>query len=106
MHIEWSEPTDVKGQDQDRGNSGVLPRWIRYEIQVLDSWGNVTYADGQAGSLYGQWPPLVNPIRPPGEWQTYDIVFEAPRFEGDKLVRPRWQRYSSTASWCTCARKF
>jgi hypothetical protein len=89
LHIEWSEPTDVKGQDQDRGNSGVL-LMDRYEIQVLDSWGNVTYADGQAGSLYGQWPPLVNPIRPPGEWQAYDIIFEGPRFEGEKLVRPAY----------------
>ena len=89
LHIEWSEPTDIKGQDQDRGNSGVL-LMDRYEIQVLDSWGNVTYADGQAASLYGQWPPLVNPIRPPGEWQAYDIVFEAPRFEGEKLVRPAY----------------
>jgi Domain of Unknown Function (DUF1080) len=87
LHIEWSEPTDIKGQDQNRGNSGVL-LMDRYEIQVLDSWVNVTYADGQAGSLYGQWPPLVNPIRPPGEWQAYDIVFEAPRFDGEKLVRP------------------
>jgi hypothetical protein len=87
LHIEWSEPADIQGQDQDRGNSGVL-LMDRYEIQVLDSWRNVTYADGQAASLYGQWPPLVNPIRPPGEWQQYDIVFEAPRFDGEKLVRP------------------
>jgi hypothetical protein len=87
LHIEWSEPTDIQGQDQDRGNSGVL-LMDRYEIQVLDSWRNVTYADGQAASLYGQWPPLVNPIRPPGQWQLYDIVFEAPRFDGEKLVRP------------------
>ena len=86
LHIEWSEPTDIRGQDQDRGNSGVL-LMDRYEIQVLDSWVNQTYADGQAGSLYGQWPPLVNPIRPPGQWQAYDIVFEGPRFEGEKLVR-------------------
>jgi hypothetical protein len=89
LHIEWSEPPDIKGQDQDRGNSGVL-LMSRYEIQVLDSWGNVTYADGQAGALYGQWPPLVNPIRKPGEWQAYDIIFDAPRFEGEKLVRPAY----------------
>jgi hypothetical protein len=89
LHIEWSEPKDIKGQDQDRGNSGVL-LMDRYEIQVLDSWKNVTYADGQAGSLYGQWPPLVNPTRAPGEWQAYDIIFEAPRFEGEKLVRPAY----------------
>jgi hypothetical protein len=89
LHIEWSEPPDIAGKDQDRGNSGVLLQ-DRYEIQVLDSWVNVTYADGQAGSLYGQWPPLVNPIRKPGEWQAYDIFFEAPKFEGDRLVRPAY----------------
>jgi len=89
LHIEWSEPTDIKGEDQNRGNSGVL-LMDRYEIQVLDSWINVTYADGQAGSLYGQWPPLVNPIRKPGEWQAYDIMFEAPQFDGDKLVKPAY----------------
>ena len=89
LHIEWSEPTDISGSDQDRGNSGVL-LMDRYEIQVLDSWINVTYADGQAGSLYGQWPPLVNPIRPPGQWQAYDIIFEAPKFDGGKLVRPAY----------------
>ena len=89
LHIEWSEPANITGEDQDRGNSGVL-LMNRYEIQVLDSWANVTYADGQAGSLYGQWPPLVNPTRKPGEWQAYDIVFEAPRFEGQKLARPAY----------------
>jgi hypothetical protein len=89
LHIEWSEPADVKGTSQERGNSGVL-LMNRYEIQVLDSYKDLTYADGQAGSLYGQWPPLVNPIRKPGEWQAYDIVFEAPRFEGEKLRRPAY----------------
>ena len=89
LHIEWSEPADVKGTSQERGNSGVL-LMNRYEIQVLDSYNDLTYADGQAGSLYGQWPPLVNPIRKPGEWQAYDIVFEAPRFEGEKLLRPAY----------------
>jgi Domain of Unknown Function (DUF1080) len=87
LHIEWMEPTDIRGEDQNRGNSGVL-LMNRYEIQVLDSSGTVTYADGQAGALYGQWPPLVNPIRKQGEWQVYDIVFEAPKFEGGKLARP------------------
>ena len=87
LHIEWSEPPDVKGTSQDRGNSGVL-LMNRYEVQVLDSYKDLTYADGQAGSLYGQWPPLVNPMRKPGEWQAYDIVFEAPKFDGEKLVRP------------------
>jgi hypothetical protein len=87
LHIEWMEPTEIKGQDQDRGNSGVL-LMDRYEIQVLESSAGLTYADGQAGALYGQWPPLVNPIRPQGEWQAYDIIFDAPKFEGEKLVRP------------------
>ena len=87
IHVEWSEASDVTGTSQNRGNSGVY-LMSRYEVQVLDSFGNVTYADGQAGALYGQWPPLVNPIRRPGEWNTYDIVVEAPRFDGDKLVKP------------------
>jgi hypothetical protein len=87
LHIEWMEPAEIKGQDQDRGNSGVL-LMDRYEIQVLESSAGLTYADGQAGALYGQWPPLVNPIRPQGEWQAYDIIFDAPKFEGEKLVRP------------------
>jgi hypothetical protein len=89
LHIEWSEPANVKGTSQDRGNSGVL-LMNRYEVQVLDSYNDLTYADGQAGALYGQWPPLVNPIRKPGEWQIYDMVFEAPKFEGEKLVRPAY----------------
>ena len=62
----------------------------RYEIQVLDAFNNPTYADGQAGAIYGQWPPLANPARPPGQWQVYDIVFEAPRFDGQKLTRPAY----------------
>ena len=89
LHIEWSEPTTVKGTSQERGNSGVL-LMDRYEVQVLDSYHDVTYADGQAGALYGQWPPLVNPMRPEGEWQAYDIVFEAPKFDGERLVRPAY----------------
>jgi hypothetical protein len=60
----------------------------RYEIQVLDAYDNPTYADGQAGAIYGQWPPLASPPRKPGEFNTYDIVFEAPQFEGEKLVKP------------------
>jgi len=87
LHVEWSSPTDVKGTSQGRGNSGVLIM-SRYEIQVLDVWENPTYADGQAGAIYGQWPPLANPARKPGEWNTYDIVFEAPRFEGERLAKP------------------
>jgi hypothetical protein len=89
LHIEWATPATVKGNSQNRGNSGVL-LMSRYEVQVLDSYGNVTYADGQAAAMYGQYPPLVNASRGPGEWQTYDIVFEAPRFEGEKLVRPAY----------------
>jgi hypothetical protein len=87
LHIEWASPAQVVGNSQGRGNSGVLLMGL-YEVQVLDSYDNVTYADGQAGAMYGQWPPLANAARKPGEWQTYDIVFEAPRFEGDKLVSP------------------
>jgi hypothetical protein len=87
LHLEWASPAEVKGDSQNRGNSGVLLMG-RYEIQVLDSYNKPTYADGQAASIYGQYPPLVNASRKPGEWQTYDIVFEAPRFDGDKLVKP------------------
>jgi len=90
LHVEWSEPADISDGSQRRGNSGVFPMSL-YEIQVLDAYNNPTYADGQAGAIYGQWPPLVNAARKPGDWQTYDIVFEAPKFEGDKLVRPAYQ---------------
>lgn len=89
LHIEWAAPAEIEGSGQWRGNSGVL-LMNRYEIQVLDSFDNPTYADGQAGAIYGQWPPLVNASRKPGEWQSYDIVFEAPRFEGEKLVKPAY----------------
>jgi hypothetical protein len=87
LHAEWMEPPDVKGISQDRGNSGVFLMGL-FEIQVLDSFGRRTYADGQAGAMYGQWPPLVNAVRKPGEWQTYDIAFEAPRFANGKLSKP------------------
>ncbi len=87
LHIEWAAPAEVKGNSQGRGNSGVFLQG-RYEVQVLDSFENPTYADGQAGAIYGQWPPLVNAARRPGEWQAYDIIFEAPRFEGEKLIKP------------------
>ncbi len=79
LHVEWMEPPGVTGTSQGRGNSGVFLMGL-YEIQVLDSYHSPTYADGQAGAMYGQWPPLVNAVRKPGEWQTYDIVFEAPVF--------------------------
>ena len=87
LHLEWSAPVKIEGSSQWRANSGVLLMG-RYEIQVLDSYDNPTYADGQAASIYGQFPPLVNAMRKPGEWQVYDIVFEAPRFEEGKLVKP------------------
>jgi Domain of Unknown Function (DUF1080) len=88
LHIEWRTPTPPKGEGQERGNSGVFLMG-RYEVQVLDSYGNVTYPDGQAGALYGEYPPLVNASRPPGEWQTYDIVFHAPKFDaGGKVLAP------------------
>ncbi|MDQ6676420.1 MAG: DUF1080 domain-containing protein [Acidobacteriota bacterium] len=89
LHIEWAAPAKVEGKSQSRGNSGVLLMG-RYEVQVLDSFQNPTYADGQAGAIYGQWPPLANATKPPGEWQSYDIVFEAPRFEGEKLLQPAY----------------
>jgi len=89
LHVEWASPAEVRGSSQSRGNSGVYVM-SRYEIQVLDAWNNPTYADGQAGAIYGQWPPLVNPARPPGEWNTYEILFEAPRFEDGKLKRPAY----------------
>jgi Domain of Unknown Function (DUF1080) len=88
-HVEWASPAEVVGTSQNRGNSGVIVQG-RYEIQVLDSYNSPTYADGQAGAIYGQWPPLVNATRPPGVWQSYDIVFEAPKFEGEKLVKPAY----------------
>lgn len=87
LHIEWSAPVPPKGSGQGRGNSGVL-FFGKYEIQVLDSFDNKTYPDGQAASIYGTYPPLVNAMRKPGEWQVYDIVFTVPRFENGKLVKP------------------
>jgi len=89
LHLEWAAPAEIDGTSQWRGNSGVL-LMNRYEIQVLDSYNNPTYADGQAGAIYAQWPPLVNASRKAGEWQTYDIIFEAPKFEGDKLAKPAY----------------
>ncbi len=86
LHLEWRSPNPTQMHSQHRGNSGVF-LFGMYEIQILDSFENTTYADGQAGSLYGQSPPLVNAAKKPGEWQTYDIVFRAPKFEGDKVVQ-------------------
>lgn len=80
LHIEWRSPEEVKGDSQGRGNSGIFFQ-EKYEVQVLDSYDNETYADGQASALYGWKPPLVNASRKPGEWQTYDIIFEAPKWD-------------------------
>jgi 3-keto-disaccharide hydrolase len=87
LHVEFATPSEVKGHSQERGNSGVFLAGV-FEIQVLDSFDNPTYADGQAAAMYGQFPPLVNASRRPGEWQSYDITFVAPRFKGDALVAP------------------
>lgn len=81
IHLEFATPAAAEGTSQNRGNSGITFMG-RYEIQVLDSYDNRTYADGMAASIYGEWPPLVNVARKPGEWQSYDIIFEAPRFAG------------------------
>ena len=80
LHVEWSAPTEIRGSGQGRGNSGIFLMG-RYEVQVLDSYQNETYFDGQAGSIYKQTPPLANAMRRPGEWNTYDIFFTAPKFK-------------------------
>jgi|HubBroStandDraft_1064217.scaffolds.fasta_scaffold139056_2 hypothetical protein len=88
LHIEWATPAEVKGDGQGRGNSGVIFQG-RYELQVLDSYQNKTYFNGQAGAVYSQYAPLVNVSRKPGEWQSYDVIFHAPRFdENGKLTKP------------------
>jgi len=88
LHVEFAEPVPPVGEGQWRGNSGVFLMGL-YEIQVLDSYHNKTYADGQASAVYGEFPPQVNASRPPGQWQTYDIVFHGPRFGPDgKVLRP------------------
>ncbi|MBW3624725.1 MAG: DUF1080 domain-containing protein [Armatimonadetes bacterium] len=87
LHLEWAAPAEVKGESQGRGNSGVFMMG-RYEIQVLDCYQNPTYPDGTTGAIYGQHPPLVNACRKPGEWQTYDIMWEAPQWDGDQLKKP------------------
>lgn len=89
LHVEFATPSKVEGSSQGRGNSGVIFMG-RYEIQILDSFDNRTYADGMAAAIYGDTPPMVNVARKPGEWQAYDIVFEAPRFDGDTLVSPAY----------------
>lgn len=94
LHVEWRIPAGIKGEGQARGNSGLFLASTGagdegYELQILDSYRNRTYVNGQAGSIYKQIPPLANPLRPPGEWQSYDIVWTAPTFDTDgKLTRP------------------
>ncbi len=87
LHIEWMSPLPASGTGQDRGNSGVFLMG-QYEVQILDSWHSTTYPDGQAGAVYGQLPPLVNASRPPGRWQSFDIIFRHPEFDGERLTVP------------------
>jgi hypothetical protein len=86
LHVEWASPEKVSGDGQGRGNSGVY-LMSTYEIQILDSYNNPTYFDGQCAALYKQHPPLVNVCRKPGQWQSYDIVFEAPQFDAAGKVK-------------------
>jgi len=92
LHLEWQEPSDIEGEGQARGNSGLFlastgPGDDGYEMQILDNYNNKTYVNGQAGSIYKQYPPLVNPNRPPGAWQTYDVIWTAPRFNPDGSLK-------------------
>jgi len=87
LHVEWAAPEKVQGKSQGRGNSGVFLQGL-FEVQVLDSFDNKTYADGQAGSIYGQYPPQVNASRKPGEWQSYDIIFRRPVYSDGNLAQP------------------
>ncbi|MHC5060168.1 MAG: 3-keto-disaccharide hydrolase [Planctomycetota bacterium] len=86
LHMEWATPSKVEGTGQERGNSGVY-FMSNYEVQILDSYNNDTYPDGQAGAIYGRSVPLVNASKPPGRWQSYDIVFHRPIFNGEKVVK-------------------
>jgi hypothetical protein len=88
LHLEWAAPEKIEGEGQGRGNSGLLLMGL-YEVQILDSYQNKTYFDGQCASIYKQWPPLANACRKPGQWQTFDILFTAPRFDAKgKLAKP------------------
>ncbi len=87
LHVERMAPAGFEGPWYNRGNNGVFLMGL-FEIQIFDSYNERIYPDGQAAAIYGQTPPLVNATRPPGEWQTYDIVFTAPVFDGDRLARP------------------
>ncbi len=86
LHVEWRTPAEVKGEGQGRGNSGIFLMG-RYELQVLDNYNNVTYSNGQAASIYKQRMPLVNVCRPPGEWQSYDVIFTAPVFYESGMLK-------------------
>lgn len=89
VHLEFASPARVEGASQGRGNSGLFFGGTRYEIQILDSYDNPTYADGSCASIYNQYPPLVNASRPPGQWQSYDVIWTAPRFDAEgKLLSP------------------
>jgi hypothetical protein len=85
LHIEWRSPAEVKGEGQGRGNSGIFLQGL-YEVQVLDCYNNITYSNGQTGSIYKQSIPLVNACKKPGEWQVYDIIYMAPRFSENGRV--------------------
>ena len=92
IHLEWREPKDIEGSDQARGNSGLFLASTGkgddgYEMQILDNYNNKTYTNGQAGSIYKQNAPLVNPNLPPGEWQSYDVIWTAPRFNDDGSLK-------------------
>jgi hypothetical protein len=92
LHIEWRIPADIEGEGQARGNSGLFlastgPGDAGYELQILDNYKNTTYVNGQAGSIYKQFPPLVNPCRKPGEWQSYVVIWTAPRFKDDGTLK-------------------
>ncbi len=87
LHLEFATPKEVRGNGQGRGNNGIGLMGARYEIQVLDSYDNKTYPEGQCASVYNQRPPMVNACRKPGEWQTFDILFTAPRFDSEGKVK-------------------
>ena len=89
LHLEWSAPVPVEGEGQGRGNSGVFLMG-KYEVQILDSYDNSTYPEGQAAAVYKQTPPMANAMRKPGEWNTYDIFWTCPRFEGGELISPAY----------------
>ncbi|MGA2542855.1 MAG: DUF1080 domain-containing protein [Verrucomicrobiota bacterium] len=97
LHVEFSEPTPARGRGQERGNSGVF-LMDEFEVQVLDCYDNPTYADGAMAALYGQHPPLVNACLPPGQWQVYDIIFTAPRFETNTAAKPAQEAGSRAMS--------